>query len=98
MSVAVDVSDWIVTPAPLNDKNSGERAMFSTDNFILQRRDYENKYDGCVSYTKGPLPLVQVWQVTILETSTRRWSYGLVSSCVLSLAYGVLVRTRPVKT
>ena len=86
MSVAADVSDWIVTPAPLNDKKSGERAIFSTDNSIVQRRDPENTIDCCVSYTRGPLPPGQVWQVTVLET-TRKHFYGLVSGCVLSLLY-----------
>ena len=89
MSVAADVSDWIVTPAPLNDKKSGKRAIFSTDNSIVQRRDPEICGNGCVSYTRGPLPPGQVWQVTVLET-TSGWSPyigGLVSGCVLSLLY-----------
>ena len=90
MSVAADVSDWIVTPAPLNDKKSGENAIFSTDNSIVQRRDPENNRFNCVSYTRDPLPPGQVWQVTVLET-TGKWStygyVGLVSGCVLSLLY-----------
>ena len=84
MSVAADVSDWIVTPAPLNDKKSGVRAIFSTDNSIVQRRDPENGSVDCVSYTRGPLLLGQVWQLTVLET-TGRWNNGLVSGCVQSL-------------
>ena len=84
MSVAADVSDWIVTPAPLNDKKSGVRAIFSTDNYIVQRRDPESNPGFCVSYTRGPLPPGQVWQVTLLETTTG-WNAGLVSGCVLSL-------------
>ena len=86
MSVAADVSDWIVTPAPLNDKKSGRNAIFSTDNSIVQRRYPEYYIDSCVSYTRGPLPPGQVWQVTVLETS-RTWGFGLVSGCVLSLLY-----------
>ena len=86
MSVAADVSDWIVTRAPLNDKKSGKRAIFSTDNSIVQRRDPENEHWNCVSYTRGPLPPGQVWEVTVLET-TRKWNGGLVSECVLSLLY-----------
>ena len=88
MSVDTDVSDWIVTPAPLNDKKSGVRAIFSTDNSIVQRRDPESYYGDCVSYTRGPLPPGQVWQVTVLETSTSgKYIGGLVSGCVLSLLY-----------
>ena len=86
MSVTANISDWIVTPAPINDKKSGVRAIFSTDNSIVQRRDFENDAFDCVSYTRGPLPPGQVWQVTVLET-TSGWDYGLVSGCVLSLLY-----------
>ena len=87
MSVAADVSDWIVTLAPLNDKKSGRDAIFSTDNSIVQRRDPENwSPQNCVSYTRGPMPLGQIWQVTVLET-TRKYYDGLVSGCVLSLLY-----------
>ena len=86
MSVAADVSDWIVTPAPLNDKKSGVRAIFLTNNSIVQRQDPEKYYGGCVSYTRGPLPPGQVWQVTVLET-IRKHYVGLVSGCVLSLLY-----------
>ena len=88
MSVAADVSDWIPTPAPLNDEKSGVNAIFSTDNSIVQRRNPEIYRRDCVSYTRGPLPPGQVWQVTVLET-TRKWSsyYGLVSGCVLNLLY-----------
>ena len=87
MSVAADVSDWIATPTPLNDKNSGESAIFSTDNSIIQRRDPESWGRDCVSYTRGPLPPGQVWRVTVLDTSTTRWAGGLVSGCALSLLY-----------
>ena len=88
MSVATDVSDWIVTPAPLNDKKSGVNAIFSTDNSIVQRRDPESSPVFCVSYTRGPIPPGQVWQVTVLETSTTgKWALGLVSGFVLSLLY-----------
>ena len=81
--MAAEVSDWIVTPAPLNDKKSGKNAIFSTDNSIVQRRDIQNAYDDCVSYTRGPLPLGQVWQVTVLKTTGKWIGYsGLVSGCV----------------
>ena len=85
MLVAADVSDWIATPAPLNDKKSGERAIFSADNSIVQRSEGYDR--NCVSYTRGSLLPGQVWQVTVVET-IRRWnSAGMVSGCVLSLLY-----------
>ena len=90
MSVAADVSDWIVTPAPLNDKKNGLLAIFSTDNSIVQRRDPENRERDCVSYTRGPLLPGQVWQVTVLETSTRDWAWGLVSGYVLLFGHDLV--------
>ena len=86
MSVAADVSDWIVAPAPLNINKCGENAVFSSDNSIVQRRDPENRGGGCVCYTVHPLPPGQVWQTTVLETTTG-WGVGLVSGCVPSLLY-----------
>ena len=90
MSVAADVSDWIPTPAPLNYNKSGVNAVFTSDNSILQRRDPERKAFDCVSYTAHPLPLGQVWQTTVLETTTI-WTYGLVSGCVPSLLYHYII-------
>ena len=92
MSVAADVSDWIPTPAPLNYNKSGVRAVFTSDNSILERRDPESDNGGCVSYTAHPLPLGQVWQATVLETTTTyTLGAGLVSGCVPSLLYHYIV-------
>ena len=89
-AVAADVSDWITTPAPLNHNKSGVNAVFTSDNSILQRRDPESAYSGCVSYTAHPLPLGQVWQTTVLETTTG-WGGGLVSGCVPSVLYHYII-------
>ena len=86
MSVAADVSDSIVAPAPLNDKKSGKNAIFSADNSIVQRRGTAGWPYDCVSYTRDPLPPGQVWQITVLETTTKPVN-GLVSGCVLSPLY-----------
>ena len=91
MSVAADVSDWIPTPAPLNYNKSGMNAVFTSDKSILQRRDPERKAFGCVSYTAHPLPLGQVWQTTVLETTTIEWILGMVSGCVPSLLYHYII-------
>ena len=90
-AVAADVSDWIRTPAPLNYNKSGENAVFTSDNSILQRQDPESDNGDCVSYTAHPLPLGQVWQTTVLETITTGWSGGLVSGCVPSLLYHYII-------
>ena len=89
-AVAADVSDWIRTPAPLNYNKSGENAVFTSDNSVLQRRDPVSDHGGCVSYTAHPLPLGQVWQTTVLETTTTM-GYGLVSGCVPSLLYHYII-------
>ena len=78
MSLAV--SDWFRTPAPFNLKKHGPRAIFSSDNSVVERREPDEYGDGCVSYTSHPLPPGQVWEITILNTSIRR-GYGLVSGC-----------------
>ena len=77
-----NVSDWLVTPAPLNTEKYGGRAIFSGDNSIVERREPDDYYDGCVCYSSHRLPLGQVWQITLLNT-TRGWGGGLVSGCVL---------------
>ena len=84
MTAAVDVSDWIATPATLDDKKCGERAVFASGNSIVQRREYEDNPNlvpnDCVCYTSHSLPVGQLWQTTILDKSWRwRDHGGLVS-------------------
>ena len=82
----LDVSVWLRTPAPFNLKKHGPNAIFSGDNSVVERRDPENNRFACVCYTSRPLPPGQVWEITILNT-TSGWEYGLVSGCVLYLLY-----------
>ena len=83
----LDASDWLRTPAPFNLKKHGPRAIFSGDNSVVERREPEKYSGGCVCYTSRPLPPGQVWEITILNT-TSAWTYGgLVSGCVLYLLY-----------
>ena len=89
-AVAADVSHWIPTPAPLNYNKSGRNAVFTSDNSILQRRNPESNNGDCVSYSAHPLPLGQVWQTTVLETTTSYYG-GLVSGCVPSLLYHYII-------
>ena len=83
-SVPRNVSDLLVTPAPLNTEKHGEYTLFSGDNSIVERLLPDDTPYGCVCYTSHRLPLGQVWQITLLNT-TSRWSAfgGLVSGCVL---------------
>ena len=81
-SVPRNVSDWLVTPAPLNTEKHGGNAIFSGDNSIVERLRPDYNPGGCVCYSSHRLPLGQVWQITLLNT-TSRWYAGLVSGCVL---------------
>ena len=78
----LDVSDWLRTPAPFNLKKHGKRAIFSSDNSVVERREPREYSGGCVCYNSRPLPPGQVWEITILNT-TSAWGYygGLVSGC-----------------
>ena len=80
--MALDIGDWLATPAPLNTEKHGDRARFSGDNCVVERWEPEQDPGNCVCYTSRPLPPGQVWQTTILNTTTRRWRYGLVSGCI----------------
>ena len=83
----LDVSDWLRTPALFNLKKHGKRAIFSGDNSVVERREPEKYGNESVCYTSRPLPPGQVWEITILNT-TSGWIYdGLVSGCVLYLLY-----------
>ena len=83
----LDISQWVPTPAPLNTEKHGHRARFTGDNSVVERWEPEQDPYFCVCYTSRPLPPGQVWQTTILNTTTR-WSVGgLVSGCVLCLLY-----------
>ena len=75
-SVPRNVSDWLVTPAPLNTEKHGGRTIFSGDNSIVERRQPDDYIGGCVCYSSHRLPLGQVWQITLLNT-TRKWYGGL---------------------
>ena len=94
----LDISDWLRTPAPLNLKKHGPRAIFSGDNSVVKRRDPDDYYSECVCYTSHPLPPGQVWEITILNTTSSRWSYGLVSGCVLISPIHECISTLPINT
>ena len=80
-TVPTDVSDWIPTAATLNDRKCGGNVRFSGDNSIVERPDSKRNREDCVCYTSLPLPVGQVWQTTVLDTTTG-WDYGLVSGYV----------------
>ena len=73
------LSDWVPGPFVLNTKKCGRRAKFSGDCSVVERELPDEYGGGCVTYTANPLPLGQVWQITILQSTTRKWNSGLVS-------------------
>ena len=85
--MSLDVSDWLRTPATFSLKKHGPTAIFSGDNSVVERREPDKYVGESVCCTSQPLPPGQVWEITILNT-TSRWTYdGLVSGCVLYLLY-----------
>ena len=78
------------TPAPFNLKKHGTNAIFSGDNSVVERRKPDGYSCECVCYTSQPLPPGQVWEITILNT-TSGWQGGLVSGYVLYLLYHLLM-------
>ena len=81
--VPSSVASWSTRPAPFSTRKHGIYVKFSVDNTVAERVGvYSN---GAVVYTSVPVPLGQVWQTTILGTSTgySRGLSGLVSGCVL---------------
>ena len=78
-----DFKDWSVRATPLDVTVHGERAVF-WDNFhglptIVQRKEYNDHRDGCIVYTKDPIPVDTAWRITLLKTADSGWDTGLVS-------------------
>ena len=77
MASATEFSDWVAAPAPLKEAASsyyyGSRpsGSFSEDDSVVlrtsSRRDLFN--DECCCITTQPLPVEQLWQITVLETA-----------------------------
>ena len=85
--MSIDASDWLRTPAPFNVKKHGRSAIFSGDNSVVERREPDEYRSGCLCYTSHPLPPGQVWEITMLNTTSWLSYHGLVSGCILYLLY-----------
>ena len=82
VQVPSSVASWSTRPAPFSTRKHGTRVEFSIDNTVAERVQPEEYHDA-VAYTADTLPLGQVWQTTILGTTTGWGGGGLVSGCVL---------------
>ena len=75
-----DVFDWVSAPAPLNEEKAGRKAVFVRDDkSAVERRDAQWSWKGCVCYTLDPLPVGQVWRITIQSTNGGSSYESLVS-------------------
>ena len=77
-SVPSDINGLFATPVPFNTEKRGENAILSGDGSVVERLEPEDCRDGGVAYTESPLPLGQVWQTTVLNTTERHGGLGLV--------------------
>ena len=80
--VPLSFDDWSVRPMSLNAAKHGERAEF-WDNFygsptVVERMKFDEHEDGCIAYTKHPIPTNTAWRIELLKT-TECWQRGLVS-------------------
>ena len=81
-SVPLNFEGWSAKPKPLDAAKHGERAVFWDDFHgsptVVGRKNFDLHEDGCVAYTKDPIPVGSAWRITLLET-TERLQTGLVS-------------------
>ena len=72
--------------------------IFSGDNSVVERWKPEKCGNDGVCYTYQPLPPGQVWEITILNTTSGWTVGGLVSGCVLYLPIHECISTLPINT
>ena len=77
--VPSSVARWKARPAPLSTTKCGNAVQFSKNCSVAERVVPDLNHNKGVVYTEDPLPVGQVWQVTILSTIIERYQDGLVS-------------------
>ena len=71
-------------PRPFSASKCGTSIKLSEECSVAEKvrpEDYHNCGNGVV-YTAQPLPVGEVWTITVLST-TRGWTGGLVSGCTI---------------
>ena len=76
-----NVANWPARPAPFNTQKHGKRIKFSELSSVAERVEPEEDTADAVVYTAAHLPLGQVWQTTILDTSSLS-AAGPVRGCI----------------
>jgi hypothetical protein len=73
---------------PLNAVKHGERAEFSDDFYgsptVVERRKFDEHEDGCIAYTRDPIPTNTAWRIELLKT-TECWQRGLTIGLTTAL-------------
>ena len=72
------LAGWIPRPAPFNASKHGTRVVFSEARSVAERKRPDDYNLGAVVYTAQPVPVGEVWRITVLNVS-RKWGTGLVS-------------------
>ena len=71
------LAGWIPRPAPFDGRNYGTKVKLSEERSVAERDSLIEWRYGVV-YTAQPVPVGDVWRITVLKT-TVTWSGGLVS-------------------
>ena len=80
------LAGWTPRPAPFNASKHGTLVEFSEQCSVAERVTPEEDYENAVVYTAQPVPVGEVWRITVLST-TDEWKGGLVSGWVLCSLY-----------
>ena len=82
------LAGWVPRPAPFNASKHGTLVEFSEQCSVAERvrTKARGRYMNGVVYTAQPVPVGEVWRITVLST-TDKWSGGLVSGWVLCSLY-----------
>lgn len=78
LSASYNLTGWILRPAPFNASKHGVLVEFSEGYSVAERVRPELEYEEGVVYTAQPVPVGELWMITVLRTMNA-WSGGLVS-------------------
>ena len=84
--MAAPCSGRVPQPAPFNASKHGTHVKFSEQCSVAERVTPEEENENGVVYTAQPVPVGEVWRITVLST-TGMWHGGLVSGWVLCSLY-----------
>lgn len=86
-SMAASLASWIPRPASFNASKHGSYIKLSEKCSVAERVKPEfpfGSYNNAIVYTAQPVPVGEVWRITVLCT-THGWGGGLVSELLVSI-------------